>query len=140
MSKSTETKSEVKTNRYTILDAEIKRISKELKAKKQEMLKAIKTAEAEYRAYRKEVYAPARKAAFDTFKASKVIGTKPKTEKVKTEKSAKPKASKPAKKVEVQKTVTGTDKTAAECIAVGEAAIAKAKAAAAVNKRPTKAK
>ena len=111
-----------KTNRYTILDAEVKRISKELKAEKQKMLAGIKDLEAAYRKYRKEVYAPARKAAFDVFKASKVVNAKPKAEKKQT-----------AKKVVVQKKVTGCDKTADQVIADGEKAIAKFKVAAAKN-------
>lgn len=126
-----EVKAETKVNRYTILDAEVKRISKELKAKKQEMLKAIKDAEAAYRKYRKEVYAPARKAAFDVFKASKVVGTKPKVEK-----PAKKAAKKVVVKADAPAKVTGTDKTAAECIEAGEKAIAKAKAKVAAAKNP----
>lgn len=68
---------ETKTNRYTVLGTEIKRLSAELKAKKQEMVTAIRKLEAEYRDFRKNVYAPARKAAYETFKASKVnVGKK----------------------------------------------------------------
>jgi len=122
-----EVKAETKVNRYTILDAEVKRLSKELKAKKQEMLKAIKDAEAVYRKYRKEVYAPARKAAFDVFKASKVVSQKPKAEKPVKKAASK----KVVVKVDPLAKVTGTDKTAAECIEAGEKAIAKFKSEAA---------
>jgi hypothetical protein len=107
---------EVKTNRYTILDAEIKRLSADLKAKKREMLDAIKKLEADYREYRKTVYAPARKAAFDLFKASKVVGVKKVEKTVETDekpvKSAKKVAKKSAKKSE-KKTAKKVAKPAA---------------------------
>lgn len=100
----TTTATEIKTNRYEILGTELKRLSAELKAKKKEMVEAIRKLEAEYRAYRKDVYAPARKAAWQTFNETKVRVAKPKVEKevkVKKVKTAvKIKATKkPAKKV-----------------------------------------
>lgn len=114
-----------KTNRYTILDAEVKRISKDLKDAKKVMEAKIQDAINEYRSYRKTVYKPAREAAFKTFADSKVVKSEPKKgdEGSKTDRKVK-KAVKP----EAGK-VTGTDKTAAECIAAGEKAIAEAKAA-----------
>lgn len=69
--------------------------------------------------YRKEVYAPARKAAFDKFKAAKVVGQK--------------KADKPAKVSKAKKNAAPKLK-ADEVIAKGEAAVAKFKAVAAQNK------
>lgn len=90
-------KTEIKVNRYTILDAELKRLSAELKAKKKEMVENIRKLEAEYRTFRKEVYAPARSAAWDTFKTSKVAGTKKATA-VATKKTAKKTAKKATKK------------------------------------------
>jgi len=105
---------EVKTNRYTILDAEIKRLSADLKAKKHEMLDAIKKLEADYREYRKTVYAPARKAAFDLFKASKVVGVK------KVEKTAET-DEKPTKKV-AKKSAKKTEKKSAKKVAKPEVA------------------
>lgn len=76
---------ETKTNRYIVLGTEIKRLSAELKAKKKEMVTAIRKLEAEYRDFRKNVYAPARKAAYETFKASKVkVAKKPEVKVVET--------------------------------------------------------
>jgi uncharacterized protein (UPF0335 family) len=97
MEKNNTKKTETKVNRYTILDAELKRLSAELKAKKKEMVENIRKLEAEYRAFRKEVYAPARSAAWDTFKSTKVVGTK-KTDVVAAEKPAKKSTKKTAKK------------------------------------------
>ena len=130
-----ETKAEkpAKVNRYTILDAEIKALSKEKKERKAAMLKAQADALDAYRKWVKETYRPAKKAALEKFAASK-LPRKPKAEKV--EKPAK----KAGKKVEVKKAAKTTKArkplTKAECdagIARGEAAIAKAKAAAAAQ-------
>lgn len=127
-----ETKAEkpAKVNRYTILDAEIKALSKEKKERKAAMLKAQADALEAYRKWVKETYRPAKKAALDKFAASK-LPRKPKTEKV-------AKAVKKGTKVEVKKAAKATKArkplTKAECdagIARGEAAAAKAKAAAA---------
>ena len=108
---------EVKTNRYTILDAEIKRLSADLKAKKREMLDAIKKLEADYREYRKTVYAPARKAAFDLFKASKVVGVK----KAAAVETAETDEKKPVKKV-AKKSAKKPEKKAAKKVAKPEVA------------------
>lgn len=113
-----------KINRYTILDAEVKRVSKELKEAKKLMETKIQDAINDYRAYRKNVYKPAREAAFKTFADSKVVKSVKKADQPKAE--SKPKSA--VKKQEPAK-VTGTDKSAAECIAAGEKAIAEAKAA-----------
>lgn len=107
------TTTEIKTNRYAILGAELKRLSAELKAKKKEMVEAIRKLEAEYRAYRKNVYAPARKAAWQTFNETKVRVAKPKVEKVKLEKEVKVKKVKSATKVKAAKKVTETEVAAA---------------------------
>lgn len=100
MSKNTETKTVTETaekpakvNRYTILDAEIKALSKEKKERKAAMLKAQADALAEYRAWVKDTYKPAKKAALEKFAASK-LPRKPKAEKP---------AKKAGKKVEVKK-------------------------------------
>lgn len=98
MEKNITNKTETKVNRYTILDAELKRLSAELKAKKKETVENIRKLEAEYRAFRKEVYAPARSAAWNTFKSAKVVGTK-KAAVVAAEKPAKKAVKKAAKKV-----------------------------------------
>lgn len=97
------TNAEIKTNRYVILGNELKRLSAELKAKKKEMVEAIRKLEAEYRAYRKDVYAPARKAAWQTFNEAKVRVAKPAVENVKPEKEVKAKKVKSAAKVKVVK-------------------------------------
>jgi len=112
-----------KVNRYTILDAEIKALSKEKKERKAAMLKLQADALAEYRKWVKDTYRPAKKAALEKFAASK-LPRKPKAEKTK-----KP-AKKAGKKVEVKKTAKTAEPSAA-VIARGEAAIAKAKAKAA---------
>lgn len=108
------TATETKTNRYVILGAELKRLSAELKAKKKEMVEAIRKLEAEYRAYRKDVYAPARKAAWQTFNETKVRVAKSKVEKVKIEKDVKVKKVKSAVKVKATKKVAEPEVTAAE--------------------------
>lgn len=102
------TTTEIKTNRYAILGTELKRLSAELKAKKKEMVEAIRKLEAEYRAYRKDVYAPARKAAWQTFNETKVRVAKPKVETVKVEKKVS------AKKAKSVKTATVAEKPAVE--------------------------
>ena len=96
------------------------------------MLKAQADALAEYRKWVKDTYRPAKKAALEKFAASK-LPRKPKAEKV-------AKAAKKGVKVEVKKAAKATKArkplTKAECdagIARGEAAIAKAKAAAAAQ-------
>lgn len=100
------TTTEIKTNRYAILGTELKRLSAELKAKKKEMVEAIRKLEADYRAYRKDVYAPARKAAWQTFNETKVRVAKPKVETVKVEKEVKVKKVKSATKVKATKKAT----------------------------------
>lgn len=114
MSKNTETKTVTETaekpakvNRYTILDAEIKALSKEKKERKAAMLKAQADALDAYRKWVKETYRPAKKAALEKFAASK-LPRKPKAEKV--EKPAK----KAGKKVEVKKAAKAAKKTAAK--------------------------
>ena len=98
---------EIKTNRYVILGTELKRLSAELKAKKKEMVEGIRKLEAEYRAYRKDIYTPARKAAWQTFNETKVRVAKPKTE---IETAANKKAKE--KKVKTVVKVSSTNKKA----------------------------
>lgn len=106
------TTTETKTNRYAILGTELKRLSAELKAKKKEMVEAIRKLEAEYRAYRKDVYAPARKAAWQAFNEAKVRVAKPKAEKAKIEKeAAKTKKVKSTAKAKAAKKVAAAEVT-----------------------------
>ena len=97
-----ETKAEkpAKVNRYTILDAEIRALSKEKKERKAAMLKVQADALAEYRKWVKDTYRPAKKAALEKFAESKL------PRKSKVEKAAKKVVvMKKAKKAEVVKVV-----------------------------------
>lgn len=105
------TTTETKTNRYAILGTELKRLSAVLKAKKKEMVEAIRKLEAEYRAYRKDVYAPARKAAWQAFNEAKVRVAKPAVEKAKIEKEAKAKKVKSVVKAKATKKVAEPEVT-----------------------------
>lgn len=93
-----------KVNRYTVLDGEIRSLAAAKKVAKAELTKACAAALAVYRAYVKDTYRPARKAAFAKFAEAKVVGKKAKV--VKAEKPAKMKAAaakKPATKKPVAK-------------------------------------
>ena len=68
----TNTDTTKKINRYTILDTEIKRISRDLKDAKKVMEAKIREAINSYRDYRKTVYKPAREAAFHAFANARV--------------------------------------------------------------------
>lgn len=124
-----------KVNRYTILDAEIRALSKEKKERKAAMLKAQADALAEYRKWVKDTYRPAKKAALEKFANSK-LPRKPKDEKPKTEKPAKNAGKKVVKKTEKQVKATRKPLTKDECdacIARGEAVITNAKEKAAAE-------
>lgn len=113
----TNTTTTTNTNRYAVLGAELKRLTAELKAKKKEMVTAIRKLEAEYREYRKNVYGPARRAAYALFKESKVRGKKveaPAAEVVKVTKAKADTKAKTKAKPKAKKVVESNKKVAAE--------------------------